>query len=132
MRRARTVVLVAAALAALAAGAGCGSNEEAEEFEDVTLEEVDEPVRSTFEATLRTSAEEDGELTDAEITCVISGTRDEIDDEELVTAAQAQISDPGAEISDGPHPGRREDRRRLRRRVRGSLAAGVRLPRDGS
>ena len=100
MKRARTGVLVAATLAALVAGAGCGSNEEAEEFGDVTLEAVDDPVREAFETGIRKSAEEDGELTDAEITCVVSGTRDEIDDQELESAARAQISDPGAEISD--------------------------------
>jgi hypothetical protein len=100
VRGLRTALLVTAALAAVGAGAGCGSNEKAEEFEDVTLEEADDPVRSAFEEGLRTAAEEDGDLTDTEITCVVSGTRDEIDDQELTAAAQAQLNEPGAEISD--------------------------------
>ena len=62
MKHVRTGLLVTVALAALIAGVGCGSNEKAEEFDDVTLEEVD--------------------------------------DKELVAAAQAQVSDPGSEISD--------------------------------
>ena len=96
----RTGLLVVVAVAALAAGVGCGSNEEADEFEDVTLEEVDDPVRQAFEKGVRDAATEDGELTDPEITCVISGTRDEIDDEELMAAVQAQVSDPGADIGE--------------------------------
>ncbi len=100
MKHVRTGLLVTVALAAVIAGVGCGSNEKAEEFDDVTLEEVDDPVRNAFEKGLRTSAEEDGELSEAEITCVVSGTREEINDEELVAAAQAQVSDPGSEISD--------------------------------